>query len=203
MSHILKALNKAYKEQVSGVQASGTDKVHAHDLTSDHDATHKKGLIKTFDFQMLFMGVLIVLAGIGVYLSYNISANLSSTQNRMVLISEQFNMQQEKLNKLNELILQMDVANSGQSKEFLTKIDALSASVQDQIRDVQILSKTQYSELSKIIEEQKMSIANLTTKYDQLDKTVTNFTDVNSNYIEQLNILKRKIAEINSAQQDQ
>ena len=129
--------------------------------------------------------------------------NLAKTQIRMTTISDNFYAQQEKLNSLNTMIQQMDLANNGQNKEFLTKIDTLSLNVKDQISEIRELSKSQYSELSKTIEEQQQSIASLTTQYELLDKTVRNFTDVNANYIEQLNLLKKKMTEMNPASSSQ
>ena len=137
------------------------------------------------------------LVAIGIYLNYNISLKLASTQNRMVYISDNIKAQQDKLNKLNELMLQMGVFNNGQSREFFTKIDKLGVSVENQITEVKKLSELQYSELSKTIDVQQKSIANLTDKYAQLDKAVNNYTVVNDRYIEQLNMLKTKMAELN------
>ena len=193
MSQILKALNKAQKEHTHDQQAH--DSVRVDQYSSDHK--NDGSLLKQVDMHIVFLGVLIVLVGIGIYLNYNISLKLASTQNRMVFIADNFKAQQDKLTRLNELMLQMDTANNGQSREFLTKIDKLGANVETQIAEVKKMSESQYSELSKTIDDQQKSIANLTDKYEQLNKSVSNYTVVNDRYIEQLNMLKKKMAELN------
>jgi hypothetical protein len=203
MSQLLKALNKAQKEHATAQISNDAAGDHHNSAESVIDPTNSRTLAKSIDLHVIFLGVLIVMVAIGIYFNYNISQNLASTQSRMVGISDSFKAQQANFNKLNGLVAQMDIANNGQRKEFLAKIDKLSAGVEVQIEEVNKLSKAQYSELSKTIEDQQKSIANLTAKYEQLDKSVTNYTDVNSRYTEQLNILKKKIAELNTVEQGQ
>lgn len=194
----MKALNKAQRGH-DAAQASNHTTVNEHHAEeSISNPTHGKSLSKSIDLHTIFLGVLIVLAASGVYLNYNISSKLASTQFKMVAISDNFKVQQEQLNKVSALILQRDILNDGQNREFIAKIDRLSVSVGDQITEVNKLSKAQYSTLSKTIEDQQKSIANLTSKYEQLDKSVANFSDVNNRHIEQLNLLKKKVAELNA-----
>lgn len=196
MSHIIKALNKANREMNAHLSET-TAKPENGPAESVHDEMVKPVRhSRSFDFHLLFMGILIVLVAVGVYLNYGISVNLSSTQDRMTLVSENFKSQQRQLDKLNQLLVGMQSSESGQSKEFLTRIDHLSTNVETQITEVKDLSNAHYAVLSKIIEEQQKKIEALTGKYDQLDHTVSNFTDVNSRYIEQLNTLKRKVEEL-------
>jgi|CXWL01.1.fsa_nt_gi hypothetical protein len=193
----MKALNKAQRGHDAAQASNHTANEH-HVDESISNPTHDKSLSKSIDLHTIFLGVLIVLAAAGVYLNYNISSKLASTQFRMGAISDNFKVQQDQLNKVSALILQRDILNDGQNREFIAKIDLLSVSVGDQITEVNKLSKAQYSTLSKTIEDQQKSIANLTSKYEQLDKSVANFSDVNNRHIEQLNLLKKKVAELNA-----
>jgi septal ring factor EnvC (AmiA/AmiB activator) len=196
-------MKKANEDILKTQNSSETGKGSANTMEAIVDQSKKFSISKSIDVHLIFMGAIIILAAMGVYLNYNISLNLSSTQTRMITISENFRMQQDQLNKLNQLMLQMNTANNGQSQEFLSKIDKLSSSLEEQIAKVQQLSTSQYTELSKTIEEQQKSLAVLSSKYDQLDKSVSNYTDVNNRYIEQLNLLKKKIDEISPVEAEQ
>lgn len=203
MSFLIKALKKANQEQ-SNIKTSGEhEKVDQNVPSPAFDRAHAHGGSRPFDLQLVFTGMLILLVGVGIYFNYNISSNIISTKNGMAVISDNFRAQEQNFEQMHKLIVQMDNANNGQSKEFLAKIDTLSVSVASQIDEIQKLSKSQYTELSKTIEEQEKSISILSAKYEQLEKSVRNYSDVNSSYTEQLNALKKKLAEINSAQPQQ
>ncbi len=199
MSFLIKALKKAHHEQSNIKAASEDEKADHHAPSPVFDHTHAHSGARPIDLQLIFTGMLIVLVGVGIYFNYSISSNIASTQDGMAVISENFRAQEQNFEQMHKLIVQMDSANNGQSKEFLAKIDTLSVSVASQIGEIQKLSKSQYMELSKTIEEQEKSISILTAKYDQLEKSVRNYSDVNRSYSEQLNALKKKLAEINSA----
>ncbi len=203
MSLLIKALKKANQGQPNVHSSDVHEKSDVNIASSPaFDKSHTQVLARPVDLNLLFTGMLIVLVGVGIYFNYNISANLASTKSSITAISDNFRAQEGKFERMNDLILQMDNANNGQNKEFLAKIDKLSSSVASQIEEVQKLSTSHYLELSKIIEEQEKSIEVLTSKYDQLEKSVRNYSDVNSRYAEQLNALKKKLAEINAVEQN-
>lgn len=200
MSQILKALNKAQKEHM-------TSQLSNNAVNDNHNSTEpmidRRNPVRSIDLHAVFLGVLIVLVAIGIYLNYNISLKLASTQTRMVGIADSFKAQQVNFNKLNGLVAQMDVANNGQRKEFIARMDKLSASVDEQIAEAKKFSKSQYAELSKTIEEQQKSIGNLSSQYEQLNQSVNSYKNESERYNEQLNLLKKKLAELNLGQHEQ
>lgn len=195
MSHIIKALKKAMQEN-SKVESGNTPEKVEHSAVSAsslHEVSRKSFHV---DYHLLFMGVLMVFVAIGIYLNYSIFQNLTVSQNRMIQMTENLKSQQGQLDKMNKMIAQMDTSHNGQNKEFLSKIDELSLSVDQQMAEVRNQSYDQHVALSKTIEDQQAKIETLTTQYDHLDESLSNFTDVNTRYIEQLNQLKRKVAEL-------
>lgn len=197
MSHLMKALKKAHQEQSNVGASTDHDKTEPNPQLSVYDHTHTRTSLKQPDIHLIFTGILIVLVGVGIYFNYNISSNLAMTKSGMAAISDNFRAQESKLGHMNDLIRHMDNVNSGQGKEFLAKLDGLNANFAAQIDEVQKLSRSHYLELSKTIEEQEKSIAVLTSNYEQLEKAVRNYSDVNTSYAEQLNALKKKLAELN------
>jgi vacuolar-type H+-ATPase subunit I/STV1 len=193
MSQILKALNKAQKEHDTAHLPAG-DNHNSAESAIEH--SNVRTLSKSIDLHVVFLGVLIVMVAIGIYLNYNISQNLASAQNRMVGIADSFKAQQVNFNKLNGLVVQMDAANGVQGKEFSAQLDKLSVNVAGQIKEAKESSKSQYAELSKVIEEQQKSIANLSGKYEELNHSVRNYIDVSQQYADQLSILKKRLAEL-------
>lgn len=200
MSFLTKALKKAHQAHLNANEYSDKENADQRIGSSVLEQTHTQAVSKPIDLQLVFTGVLIILVGVGIYFNYNISSNLESTKSKMAVISDNFRLQEDKFERMNDLIVKMDVGNSGQSKEFLAKIEKLSASVASQIDEVQRLSRSHYLELSKTIEEQEKSIEVLTSKYDRLEKTVRIYDDKNSRYDEQLNALRKKLAEIDSVE---
>ena len=200
MSQILNALNKAQKEHDTAHLPASDNQTTAESVIN-HSSS--RSLAKSIDLHVIFLGVLIVMVAIGIYFNYNISLNLASTQSRMVGIADSFKEQQVNFNKLTALVAQMDMSNNGQRKEFLVRMDKLNASVDEQIKEAKKFSKAQYTELSKTIEEQQKSIVTLSGKYDELNNTVSSYKNENERYNEQLDLLKKKLAELNLSQHAQ
>lgn len=203
MSRLIKALQKAHKEQENLNVSSGTVKTQQVNPALEYDHAHGHVKARPIDLQTILLVVLIILVAAGIYMNYNISVNLTSTKSDMEAISSHIQAQEDKFENMHRLIAHIETVNSGQNLQFLRKIDDLSASVSSQISDVQELSKSHYSELSKTIEEQERSISFLTEKYVQLERSVSNYSDVNNRYVEQLNALKKNIAQMNEAQTQQ
>lgn len=194
MSHILKALSKAARDNQKASESVPHQKIEPQ--SSQQSAMETIHRPMGVNYQFIFMGILMGLVGVGIYLNYNIFQHLVSTQNRMSLMTENLKSQQDQLNKINTTVVQIDSASNGQTKEFLAKLDRLSIDMNNQIQDVKNQSQNHHQELSSTITNQDQKIDSLMSRYDQLDKSLNNFTTVNSRYIEQLNIIKKKITEL-------
>lgn len=193
MSHIIKALNKAIRENAKISSSPASEKIEENVPPSYSEALRKSHLI---DYHSIFLAILIGLVAIGIYLNYSIFQNLTVTQSRMIAMTDNLKSQQTQLDKMSKMMVQMDSEHNGQNQTFLSKMDKLSLSFDQQIDEVKNQSHAQHVELSKTIGEQQEKIEALTAKSDHLDKSLSNFTDVNNRYIEQLNLLKKKIAEL-------
>ncbi|MBL8013969.1 MAG: hypothetical protein JNN05_09000 [Candidatus Omnitrophica bacterium] len=192
MSHIIKALNKAMHEN-SKISSAVEEKTEASVAPVLSENTRKS---LTIDYHAIFLAILIGLVAIGIYLNYSVFQNLTVTQNRMAALTENLKSQQSQLDSMSKIMVQTDSDRDSQNKAFLSKIDKLSVSFDEQIDEVRNQSHDQHVELSKNLEIQQEKIEALTSQYDHVDKSLSNFTDVNNRYIEQLNLLKKKIAEL-------
>lgn len=193
MSQILKALYKAQKEHQHPNPSEGAPHT---DGDASIDSIHPSALSRIFYMNLAICGVLVLLVIIALTLNYTISARLISTQSNMASIEKNLKSQQEKLNKNNELIKQLEITSTAQRKEFSVRLDQLSANVDAQLKEANKDSKSQYLEMSKTIEQQQKNIERLSKNYEQLNDSVREYKAVNQKSIDEINVLKQRLKEL-------